>query len=86
MKLRFAARRVDIATLPKRTLCEVKSARCGRAYKSRENLYRHRRYSLSSTVGKTAFRIFVLFLHTHGSIFHSQPRHRPSKAVRKLAC
>ena len=39
MKLRFAARRVDIVSLPSGTLSEAKSARRWRACKSRENLH-----------------------------------------------
>ena len=39
VKLRFAARRVDIVRLPSGTPSEAKSARRWRAYKSRENLH-----------------------------------------------
>ena len=39
VKLRFAARRVDIVSLPSVTLSEAKSARRGRAYRSREDLH-----------------------------------------------
>ena len=40
VKLRFAARRVDIiVSLPSATLSIVKSARQGRAYESREDLH-----------------------------------------------
>ena len=39
VKLRFAARRVDIVSLPSVTLSEAKSAHRGRAYRSREDLH-----------------------------------------------
>ena len=39
VKLRFAARRVDIVSLPSVTLSEAKSAHRGRAYRSLEDLH-----------------------------------------------
>ena len=39
VKFRFAARRVHIVSLPSVTPSETKSARRGRAYRSREDLY-----------------------------------------------